>query len=169
MGVAIFFVISGFIMVHITRDNSDNFLVKRLIRIAPIYWIITLFSFAWFGFGFANPPYVYPLWLHLLFTNPLQIVRWFAAQAWSLCTNENAIVLAQSLFFWPNAQDPMPFLGVGWTLNIEMFFYFLFAFSLLAGRTLAPLLCATILTALFFLESRSWRIPQQGARNVRPL
>ena len=84
MGVAIFFVISGFIMVHITRDNSDNFLVKRLIRIAPIYWIITLFSFAWFGFGFANPPYVYPLWLHLLFTNPLQIVRWFAAQAWSL-------------------------------------------------------------------------------------
>ena len=46
----------------------------------------------------------------------------------------------------------MPFLGVGWTLNIEMFFYFLFAFSLLAGRTLAPLLCATILTALFFLN-----------------
>jgi hypothetical protein len=61
MGVSIFFVISGFIMVHITRDNADDFLAKRLIRIVPLYWILTIASLLWFGLGFANPPYVYPL------------------------------------------------------------------------------------------------------------
>ena len=36
-GVAIFFVISGFIMCFITRVDADRFLVKRLIRIVPMY------------------------------------------------------------------------------------------------------------------------------------
>jgi exopolysaccharide production protein ExoZ len=39
--VAIFFVISGFIMCVITRDNADDFLKMRLIRIVPIYWLCT--------------------------------------------------------------------------------------------------------------------------------
>ncbi len=43
----------------------------------------------------------------------------------------------------------MPILGVGWTLNIEMFFYLLFALCLQVGKNLAPLLCALILVVLF--------------------
>lgn len=48
IGVDIFFVISGFIMVHITRDHDGSFsstrqfFKKRLVRIFPLYWAITL-------------------------------------------------------------------------------------------------------------------------------
>jgi exopolysaccharide production protein ExoZ len=153
MGVAIFFVISGFIMVHITRGETERFLVKRLIRIVPIYWISTLGALAWFRFGFANLPRVVPLWFHWLLTKPLYIATWFGAQAWSLCSKDTAVALARSLFFWPNAQDPLPILGVGWTLNIEMFCYLLFALCLRTGKRLAPLVCATILVGLFFLNA----------------
>lgn len=48
-GVDIFFVISGFIMVYTTRSGGETrsgFLNKRLIRIVPIYWIITVCLFA---------------------------------------------------------------------------------------------------------------------------
>jgi exopolysaccharide production protein ExoZ len=153
MGVSIFFVISGFIMVHITRESADNFLQKRTIRIVPLYWIFTLATVAWFGFGFANPPYTYPLWAHLLMTNPADLVHWFANQASAtLWTYDTAEALARSLFFWPTAQDPMPILGVGWTLNIEMFFYLLFALSLRINRTMAPLFAGVALTTLYFLD-----------------
>jgi peptidoglycan/LPS O-acetylase OafA/YrhL len=46
-GVDLFFVISGFIMVYIsaehfgTRGAPLNFLARRIIRIVPLYWIIT--------------------------------------------------------------------------------------------------------------------------------
>ena len=41
-GVAIFFVISGFIMCFITRADPNDFLMKRAIRIVPMYWLCTL-------------------------------------------------------------------------------------------------------------------------------
>ena len=49
-GVDIFFVISGFIMMYVTEFNERNFLIKRIIRIVPLYWILTLgvFSVAFF-------------------------------------------------------------------------------------------------------------------------
>ncbi len=47
----------------------------------------------------------------------------------------------------------MPILGVGWTLNIEMFFYLLFALCLQVGKNLAPLLCALMLVVLFFVNA----------------
>jgi len=40
--VPTFFVISGFIMCHITQDGPANFLQNRIIRIIPMYWICTL-------------------------------------------------------------------------------------------------------------------------------
>src|SRR4028119_1297881 len=48
IGVDYFFVLSGFIMVYVHRsvigkkDQLKSFLVKRAVRIYPIYWIITL-------------------------------------------------------------------------------------------------------------------------------
>jgi exopolysaccharide production protein ExoZ len=41
-GVSTFFVISGFIMCFISRDDADGFLRKRLERIVPMYWLCTL-------------------------------------------------------------------------------------------------------------------------------
>src|SRR5687767_4907064 len=48
-GVDLFFVISGFIMVYTTRGRPITpaaFLLNRITRIAPIYWLITLAVFA---------------------------------------------------------------------------------------------------------------------------
>src|SRR5271168_4060937 len=50
-GVHIFFVISGFIMVHISwesfgkRAASADFLRRRIIRIVPLYWLGTVAAF----------------------------------------------------------------------------------------------------------------------------
>jgi exopolysaccharide production protein ExoZ len=108
-GVDIFFVISGFIMGSIDRRESPGgFLVKRAIRIVPLYWLVTL---AMCG-GALIPG---------LFQN----FRFDAAD------------LARSLVFIPYV-DPTghvwPLLVSGWTLNDEMLFYVIFAAGLLAGR-----------------------------------
>ena len=42
LGVATFFVLSGFIMCYITRDEAKSFLLDRIIRIVPLYWFFTL-------------------------------------------------------------------------------------------------------------------------------
>src|ERR1700722_10284960 len=47
-GVYVFFVISGFIMVHVSWDNfgqpgaTEAFLRRRIIRIVPLYWLGTI-------------------------------------------------------------------------------------------------------------------------------
>jgi len=107
-GVDLFFVISGFIMVSIAGQaksgvgSSFDFLVKRVIRIYPPYWVVTFGIFVvWFyseGYFFAR----------LVKENP----NWIA-----------------SLMLWP--QDRYPVLLVGWTLIHEMYFYLLFALALL--------------------------------------
>lgn len=47
-GVDIFFIISGFIMVYIsgnkfsTPNATKDFLIKRIIRVVPVYWLYTI-------------------------------------------------------------------------------------------------------------------------------
>ncbi len=107
IGVPIFFVISGYIMVFSTRKISHNeigknivtFFKKRLIRIVPLYYLLTLFWILLSG-----------SLLHFL--------------------NENNYErLLNSLLFLPQ-KDQFPILFLGWSLNFEMFFYFIFALSL---------------------------------------
>ena len=50
-GVAVFFVISGFIMCHISmRNGSENdpkiFILHRIVRIVPLYWFCIFCSLA---------------------------------------------------------------------------------------------------------------------------
>ena len=40
-GVELFFCISGFIMMHVTEKNTEHFIIKRAIRIVPLYWLAT--------------------------------------------------------------------------------------------------------------------------------
>jgi exopolysaccharide production protein ExoZ len=77
---------------------------------------------------------------------------------WSWPT-ENLTALAKSLFFIPyiNASgDPHPLLGVGWTLNLEIFFYLIFAASLRFGPSAAPLLACAALIGVKALEYVVW-------------
>ena len=41
-GVDVFFIISGYVMMLSTAKGSELFLLKRAIRIIPVYWIATL-------------------------------------------------------------------------------------------------------------------------------
>ena len=57
----------------------------------------------------------------------------------------------KSLFFIPalNINGQLfPLHGVGWTLNMEMFFYIIFAFALFFGKKLAPILAILVLLAV---------------------
>ena len=109
-GVDIFFIISGLIMVVTTAGKEISpleFLKRRLLRIVPLYWAVTLFVAA---ASLAAP---------LLLAN----------------TQFDAGHLAASLLFlpWPHPLHPEviePVVIPGWTLNYEMFFYALFAVSL---------------------------------------
>jgi exopolysaccharide production protein ExoZ len=113
-GVDIFFVISGFIIQHVAaRDDSGRpgaFLLKRMIRIVPLYWLLTLVIAA----VLAAAP-------HLAGTGGLP----------------DAGRIMRSLLFVPyfdDAGDIHPVLFIGWTLNYEMFFYALVAAGLLIAR-----------------------------------
>jgi exopolysaccharide production protein ExoZ len=122
-GVEIFFLISGFIMTvtsykEFMRPNAfSGFLWRRIIRIVPLYWLITALVVAqliWQGHA----------------PNPLEIIKSLA-----FIPYENAPGVFQ------------PLLRRGWTLNYEMFFYVLFAIALTQRprRGLAALISVLIL------------------------
>lgn len=117
-GVDLFFVISGVVMVLTCDDRfgqpgaSAEFLVRRALRVYPLYWLATAAVLA---------------------------ICWFAP---SLAAREkfDAAGIAKSLALWPQATFPV--VAVGWTLVCEMYFYVVFAVMLLLPRRFLPLLLA---------------------------
>lgn len=105
-GVDIFFVISGFIMVHTTTRPGYTrweFWERRLTRIVPLYWTATVFT-AFLLIFFPSLP------RDSKFTIPSFVM---------------------SLLFLPHHNPGKvgslsPMLSLGWTLNYEMFFYLIF-------------------------------------------
>ena len=129
VGVDIFFVISGFIMVYISEERfgakgaSSDFLCRRIIRVAPTYWLYSLVMGA------------------LLFSFPHSFSEGKTFSA--------AHMLASMSFIpWANSLGHIkPVLNVGWTLNYEMYFYCIFAILLLFGRKyMLPLLSLILLS-----------------------
>ena len=105
-GVDIFFVISGFVMIESQRRKTTKvtaFLIRRIVRIAPLYWILTLF---YWGLATLAPS---------LFPN-LDL-----SNAWLL----TSLAFVSGVFSFS-----APILGQGWTLEFEMLFYLVFAFAL---------------------------------------
>jgi len=124
-GVNLFFVISGFVMIISSEKLVSSpsgwkiFAIKRIIRIVPIYWIITTLKIV---ILLLSPSAVYHTSLDI----------WF---------------VVKSYFFIPAVNiegEFRPFYGVGWTLNFEMFFYLLFTIAL--GFKIRPL---PFLSAIF--------------------
>ncbi|MER0237342.1 acyltransferase [Fulvimarina sp. MAC8] len=105
-GVDLFFVISGFIIWYTTRGGDaepGRFLVRRLKRIVPLYWALTLLLA---GIAIALPS--------------VMVTTVFDPQHF----------IASLLFLpWPHPQlgEMNPVLFVGWSLNYEMAFYLVFA------------------------------------------
>jgi exopolysaccharide production protein ExoZ len=131
-GVDLFFVISGFIMVYSTsrkKISGGQFLLNRLRRIVPLYYITTFIVFA---IALALPS---------LFQN----------------TSPDIYSLLKSLAFMPFEKSPgriYPLYYLGWTLNYEMFFYLLFALSLAIWYEMRIFTCAIVIVGLVFLGNR---------------
>lgn len=129
-GVDIFFVISGFVMGTSTATRHTgpvDFFTNRLVRIVPLYWALTLM-------------------MVVLAVTPSHLFT-------ALSPTPHTTVL--SLLFVPHFSDTRPseiwpLLVPGWTLNFEMFFYAMFAVSLLARRYAALVLigCCIGLSAI---------------------
>ena len=129
IGVPIFFVISGIVMVissvSLPSDTAGarEFMARRLLRILPLYWLVT---FAKVAIALAVPSVI----------------------------NHNHFDLGhavKSFLFIPAYNqdgDIRPIHGVGWTLLHEMFFYVVFATMMLL-RTRPALSASALILALY--------------------
>ena len=131
-GVDLFFVISGFIMVYSSdrlygADKArTTFWKKRIIRIAPLYWMCTA------------------IMLLTLAERTVAMNKPFPS----------ITAIAASFAFWPydgygnNDGFGFPVYTLGWTLNYEMFFYLIFGLFIAFARETAVALVASVLLAL---------------------
>jgi exopolysaccharide production protein ExoZ len=104
-GVDYFLVLSGFVAIYAhwndlgihSFNKFKTFLIKRCIRIYPVYWIVSLIVLAFFILipGFAKPGDLDP------------------------------IFLIKSFLLFPQVDSPL--LNVGWTLILIIFFYLVFS------------------------------------------
>jgi len=126
----IFFVISGFIMVYITHERPAtpwNFLARRLIRIAPLYWFYTTISIA------------------LLLIVP----NWFRQLRFDL----SHTIYSYLFLLSPNNTGTLgTVLGVGWTVAYEAYFYFLFGLCLFLPKNLPLPALSTVIVLGAILE-----------------
>ena len=125
-GVQLFFVISGFVMVYSseslfgTRRGLLIFLERRLVRIVPLYWIVTT--------------------IYLALT--LLVTKFDKGYPFSF-------VLASYMFVPAARPDGViePLVGQGWSLNYEMLFYFVFALTVCNVRRVSVSMVTAVLVA----------------------
>jgi exopolysaccharide production protein ExoZ len=123
-GVDVFFVISGYIMWTISTSGEPpaRFMLKRIMRIVPLYWIAT----------------------------GILVLGAVAGRFPRVVLDSRDVV--ESLFFLPHVSPThgqvWPLLAQGWTLNYEMFFYALLALTLFAPRAMQALLVTAVLAGL---------------------
>jgi len=155
IGVDLFFVISGFIMVYVTKakpagiKSSLDFIINRLTRIIPTYYILLLFAFLTGG---AMSTFHYP---------------------------DKTTNLISAMTFHPYLHQPAPLYidengmyNIRWTLNYELYFYFAFSVCLLfkkrllalAAWFLAPVGAAYFLLPEITLSPSGYNFESVGAK-----
>lgn len=120
-GVDIFFCISGFMIMYSTHSHTRYFLRKRLIRILPLYYFMTLGTF----------------FLLVLFPGMFEQSK------------ADPVFLLKSLLFLPfdiGGGVLQPLMRVGWTINCEVFFYILFLIALKINHKYRGFFCSILLS-----------------------
>lgn len=126
-GVDIFFCISGFMIMFSTHKSTGHFMKKRLIRILPLYYLMTIGTFL----------------LLLLFPSMFEN------------TTANPSFLIKSLLFIPfdiGGGILQPLMRIGWTVNCEIFFYLLFYLAFHISHRYRGLICSGFLGLLVLLN-----------------
>lgn len=126
-GVDIFFVISGFIMAKtvIKKDiSASKFIKNRIIKIVPLYWIMTIIFF---------------VGINLL------------SDLLSINAYSYKDLLSSLLFLSGIAQNQVPIIDQGWSLEYEMIFYGLIALFMIFIKGLKTILLSIFCLCLFSL------------------
>lgn len=122
-GVDIFFCISGFMIMFTTEMSTKYFFQKRLIRILPLYYLMTIGTYI------------------MLVLFPFMFQQ----------TRQDPSYLLKSLLFIPfdiGGGAIQPLVRIGWTINCEMLFYLLFFISFHISMRYRGLICGAFLTVL---------------------
>jgi exopolysaccharide production protein ExoZ len=136
VGVDVFFVISGFVMMYVHGNDfqksniSLKFLKRRIIRVVPLYWILTSFT---------------------------AFLLYFKPEFFGGGKVFNFLHVVCSFLFIPAKNSvglTLPVLGPGWSLNFEMYFYILFAILLMFNkkyliRSLSIIFVVSVFCSLF--------------------
>lgn len=132
-GVDIFFVISGFIMIYIARpdDTPTAFFANRIRRVVPLYWF---FTFLMAAILFAMPS----AFKATVFQWDSFLLSLGFIPHWSV---------AYPGYVWP-------IVAPGWSLIFEMYFYLVFAISLLLAARYRVLFISLIISAVFVIGTQ---------------
>jgi exopolysaccharide production protein ExoZ len=130
-GTDLFFAIGGFILVYTSYNRKDTFgafLYRRIMRIAPLYWLFTFLM----------------LIVFLVAPGHLQTTK---LESWHFLL---------SLAFFPYPHPVLgidrPFLFPGWVLNHFVFFYLLFGALLFLPTGRRILVASAVLCTLMMLK-----------------
>lgn len=142
VGVDIFFIISGFIMVYVGvryfrgESSITDFLFRRFLRIFPLYWFTTLL-----------------LVLSATAKTLLGVLDGQLSGKPSISTCSGTACSGPSRFFptYNELGNVQPILGVGWTLSYEVLFYLLFALTIAVGFRWSPLIVTSLFACLVFV------------------
>ena len=109
-GVDIFFVVSGFVMYYtqtLSRKSVAGFYVSRLIRIIPLYWLLT---------------------------SLLILIGILLPSAFNRLTLDPYSIFSSYLFLSQALSGGHPLLYLGWTLEYEILFYLFFGLSIILHK-----------------------------------
>ena len=149
-GVDIFFVVSGFVMFYLAQDRfgqrgfTTEFIRCRLVRVLPMYWLFTSLMLL--------TVLLFPWQVHHAEATPLSIA-------------------ASYLFFPTKRSDGLvrPILGLGWTLEYEIFFYACFAVAVAYRRRTGITGLVTLFLSLVILGAVFPRAPTAVLFYSRPV
>ena len=130
-GVSLFFCISAFLMMYTTQNGvSSHYILKRLIRIVPLYWIMTAFTFA-----------------------AMQVVP-------SISTGGTPEFIKSLFFIpyvrhaLKSADVVRPMVGPAWTLFYDVYFTFIFGLCMKISHKFRGILAAVACTMLLVIQYR---------------
>jgi peptidoglycan/LPS O-acetylase OafA/YrhL len=129
-GVDIFFILSGFIIAYIVSKDTSQFVIKRICRVVPLYYIATFLV----------------IFVVLLFPSLIHGTK---------ITLEKIIKSLSFIPYKDELKENLPILGQGWTLRFEMFFYMTMALCLLIikNKKHLAIFCSSVLVIfLVFLN-----------------
>ena len=128
MGVEILMVLCGFTAMLSTADEEkcSRFLIKKIVRIVPLYWALTLFMFV------------------LIRIRP----------SLSLMSTASLPDLIRSLLFIPFVNEKgfrAPVFSLGWMLEYQMLFFILFTLALRAAKKIGRFRLRGVTAGIFLI------------------